>query len=46
MVVADELEENEETIQNIIDVAMEFAPEYDVEAIYENLHLETMETVS
>lgn len=44
--IADELEENAETIQNIIDVAMEFAPEYDVEAIYEKLQLETMETVS
>ena len=37
--IADMLEEEESTIQRICDVAAKFAPDYDVEAIYENLKM-------
>lgn len=36
--IADELEEDIETVENICKVAEKFAPEYDVEQIYKELH--------
>ena len=36
--IADELEEEVETITPIIETAMKFAPDYNVDAIYEELH--------
>ena len=36
--IAEELEEDIETVENICKVAEKFAPEYDVEQIYEELH--------
>ena len=36
--IADELEEEVETIAPIIETAIKFAPDYDVDAIYEELH--------
>lgn len=35
--IADELEESEETISRIVYIAMKYAPEYDIEAICEEL---------
>lgn len=36
--IAEELEEDIETVENICKVAEKFAPDYDVERIYEELH--------
>lgn len=36
--IAEELEEDIETVENICKAAEKFAPEYDVERIYEELH--------
>ena len=36
--IADELEEDIDTIKKIYDVAKDFAPEYNLDAIYEELN--------
>lgn len=38
--IADMLEEEEGVIQQIYDIAVQFAPEYDVEKIYEKMKTE------
>ena len=37
LTIADELEESEETINGIVNIAMKYAPEYDIEAICEEI---------
>lgn len=39
VLIADELEENVDVVQHIVDVAEEYAPTYEIEAIYKSLQM-------